>query len=162
MPSGSFRAAPISSVLPEKRPNTKNSSIAFSSLACQYGRAQWPVSRVSLAFMTASSGSESVCMVQRQHVLLQLDAALATSDLLEFGAAHRDIAVVAADLDLWPVGDGAAGLVHAHHHGGLAAGMADGLDLRQLVGPGQQMPAALEQLAAKVGAQAVRAEERRV
>ena len=43
--------------------------------------------------------------------------------------------------------------VDAHHHGCLASRVADGLDLLQVVGPGQQVLAAFEQLAAKIRAQ---------
>jgi len=45
--------------------------------------------------------------------------------------------------------------VHAHGHGGLLAAVADGLDLLHLVGPGQQVLAAFEQLAAEVGTQPI-------
>src|SRR6185312_9878259 len=51
--------------------------------------------------------------------------------------------------------DRPAPLVHAHHHGGLTPGVADRLDLLQLVGPGQQVAATLEQLAAEVRAQTI-------
>src|SRR5690606_468405 len=87
--------------------------------------------------------------------LQRLDQALATHDLLELGPADRDVALVAADLHLRTVLHGAALGVDAHVHGRLLAAVADGLDLLKLVGPGQQVLAALEQLSAEVGAQAV-------
>src|SRR5699024_10008164 len=77
-------------------------------------------------------GVVSVGAVQGQHALLRFDAPVPGGDLLEFGAAYRDIAVVAADLNLRTGGDGVAVRVHAHHHGGLVAGVADGLDFLQL------------------------------
>src|SRR5690606_15864254 len=49
---------------------------------------------------------------ERQFRLLQLDPPLARGDLLELGAADRDVALVAADLHLRAGGDGAAVLVH--------------------------------------------------
>src|SRR5690606_17679134 len=84
-----------------------------------------------------------------------LGPVLAAGDAFELGAADRDVALVAADFDLRPLVDRTPVFVHAHGHRGLAAAVADGLDLDQLVGPGQQVLAALEQFAAEVRAQAV-------
>src|SRR5690606_29451054 len=100
-------------------------------------------------------GSGGAASVERQLLLRRLDASLAAHDALELGATDRDVALVAADLHLRPVLHRAALLVHAHGHRRLAAAVADGLDLLDLVGPGQQVAAALEQFAAEVGAQAV-------
>ena len=72
--------------------------------------------------------------VEGQRWLLQVDVAFARHDLLELGARHRHVALVAADLHLRPVLHRAAVLVHAHHHRRLLAGVADGLDLDQVVG----------------------------
>src|SRR5690606_602107 len=90
-----------------------------------------------------------------QRRLQRLDQAFAAHDLLELRTADRDIPLVAADLHLRAVLHGAALGVDPHVHRGLLAAVADRLDLLQLVGPGQQVLAALEQLAAEVGAQAV-------
>src|SRR5690606_6898151 len=87
--------------------------------------------------------------LQRQAFLQRLDPAFAAHDLLELGAADRDVALVAADLHLRPGLHRAALFVHAHGHRGLAAAVADGLDLVDLVRPRQQVLAALEQLAAE-------------
>ena len=54
-----------------------------------------------------------------------------------------------------PVLHGVALIVHTHRHRGLLAGVADRLDLLDLVGPGQQVLAAFKQLAAEIGPQAV-------
>src|SRR5690606_35648915 len=71
-----------------------------------------------------------------------LDPVLAAGDALELGAADREVALVAADFDLRPLVGRTPVFVHAHGHRGLAAAVADGLDLDQLVGPGQQVLAA--------------------
>jgi hypothetical protein len=84
----------------------------------------------------------------------QLDPLAAEEHFLEFPAAHRDVTVVAADLDLRTLAHCVAGLVDAHDHGGLAPRVTDRLQFLELVGPGQQVAAALEQLALKIRAQA--------
>src|SRR5690606_7246939 len=93
--------------------------------------------------------------VQRQRRLQRFDRSLAAHDPLELGAADRYVALVAADFHLRPLAHRAAAGVHPHRHRGLAAAVADGLDLADLVGPGQQILAALEQLAAEIRAQPV-------
>src|SRR5688572_4786063 len=75
--------------------------------------------------------------------------------LRKMPAAQWHVALVAADFDLRALTLGGAIGLDTHDHDGLAPAMADGLDLHQVVGPGQQLGAAREQLAAKVGAQSV-------
>ena len=70
-------------------------------------------------------------------------------------SAHRNIRVVAANLDLCPGADGVALLVQPNHHRRLASAVADGLDLAQFIGPCKQMTTALEQFSLKVGTQSV-------
>lgn len=92
---------------------------------------------------------------QGQRWLQRLDPALTAQNALELGAADRDVALVAADFDLRTLGEGAALLVHPHDHRRFAAGVADGLDLDELIRPGEQILAALEELAAKIGAKPI-------
>src|SRR5690606_15530453 len=87
--------------------------------------------------------------------LQRFDHAFPAYHALVLGPRDRYVALVPADLDLWSVADRAALLIHPAGHGRLASAVADRLDFADLVGPGQQVLAALEQLAAKVGPQAV-------
>ena len=66
---------------------------------------------------------------------------------LEVSAAHRDVALVAADLDLSAFADDAASTVEAHDHGRLLPAVADRLDFVEVVGPGQQPLRAVEEVA---------------
>ena len=70
-------------------------------------------------------------------------------------AAQRDVTLVAADLDLLALALRAAVGADADHHRGLAPAVADRLELGQLVREREQARAALEQLAAEVGPEAV-------
>src|SRR5881394_2743175 len=58
----------------------------------------------------------------------------ARKSLRKMSAAQRHVALVAADLDLRAFAFGRAIGLDTHHHDGLAAAMADGLDLDQVVG----------------------------
>src|SRR5690606_22736766 len=126
--------------------------------ACRCWRPSWPRPSPRVARWPARSRPcarparpAARLPVRRQ----RLERRLAAGDPLELRAADRDVALVAADLHLRPLVDHVALAVHAHGHRGLAAAVADGLDLADLVRPGQQVLAALEQFAAEIGAQAV-------
>ena len=73
----------------------------------------------------------------------------------EVFAAHGLVGLVAPDLYLLSVLDDVPSPIEAKDHGGLAATMANGLDLGQVVGPGEQITAALEELSLEVRAKAV-------
>jgi len=93
--------------------------------------------------------------LQRQRLLQRRGHAFAAHHLLVFGARHRQVALVATDLDLRPVLHGEPLRVHTHRHRRLLAAVADGLDLGQFVGPREQVLAALEQLPLEIRAQPV-------
>ena len=67
-------------------------------------------------------------------------------------AAHGLVGLVTPDLDLGTVFDDTTKSVEAKDHRGLAATVANGLDLGQIVGPGEQISAALKELALEVSA----------
>jgi hypothetical protein len=69
--------------------------------------------------------------------------------------AQRQIALVAADLDLLAIALCAPVRADAHDHRRLAAAMADRLQFRELVRKGKQPAAAFEEFAAKIGPEAV-------
>ena len=70
-------------------------------------------------------------------------------------AADGDVAFVAADFDLGAFAqDGAFG-IGAQNHRGFAAAVADGFYLDEIIGPREQVLAALEEVALKIGAQSV-------
>src|SRR6187549_85287 len=79
----------------------------------------------------------------------------AGKSLRKMPAAQRYVALVAADFYLRTFAFGGAIGLDTHHHDCLATAMADGLDLDDIVGPRQQLCAAREQFAAKVGPQSV-------
>src|SRR5437868_13836128 len=70
-------------------------------------------------------------------------------------ATESNIAVVAADLGLGAARDGMSFGIDAQVHRRLAPAFAYCLQLDQSIGEGQERGAAFEQLALKVGAQAV-------
>jgi hypothetical protein len=80
---------------------------------------------------------------------------VAGEGVFEMAAAHGDVAVVAADLDLGAVAHGVAGGVDAEVHRGLAAAVADRFQLGEIVGEREERGAAGEEVALKIGAQAV-------
>ena len=63
--------------------------------------------------------------------------------------------VVVADVDLGPLGEPVSLFIEASIHGGLLAAAADGLDLDDVVGPGEQILATLKGLALEVGADSI-------
>src|SRR6187551_2490739 len=79
----------------------------------------------------------------------------AGKSLRKMPAAQWYVSLVAANFYLRTFAFGGAIGLDTHHHDCLASAVADGLDLDHIVGPRQQLSAAGEQLAAKVGAQSV-------
>src|SRR5690606_37014630 len=70
-------------------------------------------------------------------------------------AAHRDVTFVAADLNLLAFAQTLAVGADAQVHGGLAAAVADGFQLNEIVGEGEQRTTAFEKVALKISAQPV-------
>ena len=70
-------------------------------------------------------------------------------------SAHGDVRLVAADLYLCPGSHGSTIAPESHDHSCFAAAMADGLDLTQLIGKGQEFAAAFEELSLEICADAV-------
>ena len=69
---------------------------------------------------------------------------------LELRAADRNIAFITTNFDLRALFERVTMIVDSNHHRGLLAGVANCLDFIQLVGPGQQVHAAFEQVALKL------------
>ncbi len=70
-------------------------------------------------------------------------------------SAHRDVAFVTADFDLFALFNGAAIGVGAEVHSGFTAAVADGFKFDEIVCPAKQCGAAREEVALEIGAQAV-------
>mgnify|MGYP001185351906 CR=1 FL=1 len=69
----------------------------------------------------------------------------------EMLSTHRDIALVAADLDLRAFFDRVPLFIRAKIHGGLAATVANRLELDEIVGPSEQGSTAGKEVPLKVG-----------
>src|SRR5690606_39054838 len=125
--------------------------------ACRCWRRSWPRPSPRAARWRARSPAcaRTAWPARFLSARQRFELRLAAGDPLELRAADRHVALVAADLHLRPFAHRRALRVHAHGHRRLAAAVADGLDLADLVGPGQQVLAALEQLAAEIRAQPV-------
>ena len=70
-------------------------------------------------------------------------------------AADGDVAFVAANFHLGAFAEDVALGVSAQNHRCLAAAVADGFYLDEIIGPREQVLAALEEVALKIGAQSV-------
>src|SRR6478735_2298798 len=80
---------------------------------------------------------------------------LAAHQVVPMAPAIGDIFLVAANLDLGALARDLALTVQAHDHRRLAAAMADGAHLAQLVGNRQQRHRAREQLALEIRTQTI-------
>ena len=70
-------------------------------------------------------------------------------------SAHGDVRLVTPDLYLCPGSHGPTIVPESHDHSRFAAAMADGLDLTQLIGKGQEFAAAFEEFSPEISANAV-------
>ena len=94
-------------------------------------------------------------VLEAPRIFVNVGGRAAMHERLPVAAAIGDIFVIAADVDLGAFADDLALGIEAGDHRGLAAAMADGADLAQLVGDGEQLLRAGEKLALEVGAQAI-------
>ena len=86
---------------------------------------------------------------------------LAAGGGAEVAAAHGDVALVAADLDLGAFAHGMAVGAEANVHSCFAAAVADSFEFDEVVGPAEESGGAVEEVALEIGTQAV-AEDRDV
>jgi len=80
---------------------------------------------------------------------------LVSEGVLKMAATHGDVAIVAADLNLGAFTDGFTVGAEAYVHGGFAAAVADGFELGEIIGEGEERAAAGKELRLEIGAQPV-------